>query len=183
MKVWLWWTFRQPYMYSLWGLCPEATLSNPWAPPAIALHAWPGAHLLGRTSGWDISLTRRAPGRLLLPPAQPCQPLGPGSPGPRPSRRSFRCACRCSSCPRGPAHSPLWGGGRDGQIDRWVSLECPSDPKAGSEGFSSLKTPSLHVRDSGYTRSRGVTFKSLLMRAWNDSYLKHEQAAVSQKPG
>jgi hypothetical protein len=75
--------------------CPSSN------PPAAA-------HLLGRASGWGISLTQTAPGRLLPPPAWLAQPPAPGSPGPRQSHRSSRCVYRGSSCPRGPVHTPLW---------------------------------------------------------------------------
>lgn len=101
---------------ALWVLYGQAvspaTPRPPWALPAPASNARPSAHLLGMASGWDTSSTRTAPGRLVPPPAQPCRPPALGSPGPRRNHRSFRYACRGSSCPRGPAHILLLGGER-----------------------------------------------------------------------
>lgn len=117
--------------------------------PAAAPWAWSGAHLLGRASGWHISSTQTAPGRLLLLPVPRGRLLVPGFPGPRPSRRSSRDACRGPSCPRGPAHTPLWGGGKDRQADRqtdgvsWqgVSLRSKGRVRAGQLPAA----PSLHA--------------------------------------
>lgn len=74
------------------------------------------------------------------------------------------------------SHSSV--GWRERQTDNQMESagrECPSDPRSGSEGFSCLKAPSLHARDSGCTRRRGETFELLLMRA-------RDEAAVGQQP-
>lgn len=95
------------------------TLRTHWQPCLLRRPHATLAHLLGRAAGWDISLTRTAPGRWPPPPARPAQPHARGSPGPRRHRRSSHHVCRDSSCPRGPSYIPLWS---EGETDRQTDI-------------------------------------------------------------
>ena len=154
---------------TIWAGDVPSCSKSPVGPAHCSPECRPGAHLLGRASGWDISVTRTAPGRCLPRPSRPGGPPAPGSPGPRPSHRSSRCACRGSSCPRGPAHILLLGGDRqtDRQIDSTGQLAV-SVLQIQGQGLRGPvpRTPSPHARGlQALTRSRGETLKYLFMRA------------------